>query len=83
MNVYSELWELLRPVGETASPVCFGTVTGFSPREVTVGGQAVRSGLRWPRGTALTQYDLGREVALLPLSDGFLVLFQVEGGEDI
>lgn len=81
MNVYSELWELLRPVEADASPVCFGTITGYDPKEVTVGGQALRKGLRWPRNAVWTQEDLGREVALLPLPDGFLVLFQTEGGD--
>ena len=80
MNVYSQLWELLRPTGTEGCSVCFGQVSGIRPPAVTVAGQALSQGLVWPRGTALTEADMGREVAMLPLPDGFLVLFQVEGG---
>lgn len=78
MNVYSQLWELLRPTGTEGCPVCFGQISGIRPPAVTLAGQAVSA--LWPRGTALTEADLGREVAMLPLPEGFLVLFQVEGG---
>ena len=79
MNVYSQLWELLRPTGAAGeSAVCFGQISGIQPPAVTLAGQVVSA--LWPRGTALTEADLGREVAMLPLPEGFLVLFQVEGG---
>ena len=82
MNVYSELWELLCPAKREESPVYFGTICCVQPPTVTVAGQALSQGVVWPRGTVLTEYDVGREVAMLPLADGFLVLFQVEGGAE-
>ena len=81
MNVYSELWELLRPTQAEGTQVCFGTLTGISPLEVTVGDTPIRQGLYYPRGTAFPKEHLGRELALLALPDGFLILFQVEGGQ--
>ena len=42
---------------------------------------AVTEGLMVPRGTVFCKEDVGREVALLPCGSGFLLLFQVEGGE--
>ena len=80
MNVYSELWELLRPTQAEGPQVCFGTLTGISPLEVTVGDTPIRQGLYYPRGTAYTKEHLGRELAMLTVPDGFLILFQVEGG---
>lgn len=81
MNVYSELLDLLlREPADTAAGL-FGTLTGLSPLTVTVRGTAVSRGLFYPRGTAFRQEDLGREVALLPCEEGFLILFQVEGGD--
>lgn len=80
MNVYSELLDLLCPRQNHTAQVLFGTVSGVAPLRVTVGGQEIRQGLTVPRGTAFTEYDLGREVALLPLAAGFLLLFPVEGG---
>ena len=81
MNVYSELWELLRPQEGTGAQVCFGTLTGVSPLEVTVGDTPIRQGLYYPRGTAYNKEQLGRELALLTVPGGFLILFQVEGGQ--
>ena len=81
MNVYSELLELLSPrreAGETG--VCFGTISGVEPLCVTVGGTEISRGLLWPRGMTFDKRDLGREAALLPLEDGFLLLFEIEGG---
>ena len=81
MNVYSELWELLRPTQAEGTQVCFGPLTGISPLEVTVGDTPIRQGLYYPMGTAYTKEQLGRELALLTVPDGFLILFQVEGGQ--
>ena len=81
MNVYSELWELLRPQEGADTQVCFGTLTGISPLEVTVGDTPIRQGLYYPLGTVYTKEQLGRELALLSVPDGFLILFQVEGGQ--
>ena len=81
MNVYSELWELLRPQEGTGTQVCFGILTGVSPLEVTVGDTPIRQGLYYPRGTTFYKEHLGRELALLTVPDGFLILFQVEGGQ--
>lgn len=81
MNVYSELLDLLAPEPGEAPCGLFGTLTGLSPLTVTVRGTAVSRGLFYPRGTVFRQEDLGREVALLPCEEGFLILFQVEGGD--
>ena len=82
MNVYSELLELLSPrreAGETG--VCFGTISGVEPLRLTVGGTEVSRGLLWPRGMVFRTEDIGREAALLPREDGFLLLFEIEGGD--
>ena len=82
MNVYSELLELLSPrreAGETG--VCFGTISGVEPLRVTVGGTEVSRGLLWPRGMVFHAEDIGREAALLPREDGFVLLFEIEGGD--
>ena len=82
MNVYSELLELLSPrreAGETG--VCFGTISGVSPPKITVGERQLERGLVLPRGTVFREEDLGREVALLPCRGGFVLLFQIEGGD--
>lgn len=81
MNVYHELLELLAPVKETSAPVIFGTLSGVSPVRVTVGETEIRRGLHYPRGMMFSQEDLGRELALLPCENGFLILFQTEEGE--
>lgn len=81
MNVYSELLDLLAPAPGEVSCGLFGTLTGLSPLTVTVRGAAVSRGLFYPRGTVFRREDLGREVALLPCEEGFLILFQVEGGD--
>lgn len=80
MNVYSELLDLLLREPPDAAVGLFGTLTGLSPLTVTVWGTAVSRGLFYPRGTVFRPEDLGREVALLPCEEGFLILFQVEGG---
>lgn len=81
MNVYSELLELLSPQREAESPVCFGTISGVSPPRITVGERQLERGLVLPRGTVFREEDLGREVALLPCRGGFVLLFQIEGGD--
>lgn len=81
MNVYSELLELLCPRQAPSQAVHFGTISGISPLRITVGGREVGQGLFYPRGTVFCQEHIGREVALLPCAGGFLILFQVEGGE--
>lgn len=81
MNVYSELLDLLLPKESGYAGGLFGTLTALSPLTVTVRGTAVNRGLFYPRGTVFRQEDLGREVALLPCEEGFLLLFQVEGGD--
>ena len=81
MNVYSELLELLSPRREAEPQVCFGTISGVSPPQVTVGERQLERGLVLPRGTVFREEDLGREVALLPCRGGFVLLFQIEGGD--
>ena len=77
MNVYSELWELLRPRQTQEGGALFGTVTGASPLRVSVGETVLSEGLYKPSGMSVTQYDVGRTVALLPCEEGFLILFFV------
>ena len=81
MNVYHELLELLCPRQETSCPVLFGTLSGVDPLQITVGETEIRQGLRHPRGMLFQKEDLGRELALLPCGNGFLILFQTEEGE--
>lgn len=81
MNIYSELWELLSPRAEPGVQLCFGTIRGVGPLTVSVEGAEVSQGLICPRGTVFHPEDVGREVALLSCSGGFLLLFQVEGGD--
>ena len=81
MNVYSELLELLSPRHQTESPVLLGVIRGVSPLTLEVRETAVTEGLMVPRGTVFRKEDVGREVALLPCGSGFLLLFEVEGGE--
>lgn len=81
MNVYSELLELLSPQRESEPQVCFGTISGVSPLQITVGDRHLERGLLLPRGTKLREEDLGREVALLPCRGGFLMLFEIEEGD--
>jgi hypothetical protein len=80
MNVYSELWELLSPNRGGTSPVCFGTLSAVEPLTVTVGGTDITNGLSFSRGTVFYKEQIGRRLALLPCEEGFLILFQVEGG---
>lgn len=82
MNVYSELWELIRPTLQPPQGALLGTVTAISPLTVTVGETSLTRQLYLPAGTALTKEDLGRQAALLPCGeDGFLIFFVV-GGEN-
>lgn len=79
MNVYSELLDLLVRQPEEAPPGLFGTLTAVSPLTVTVRGTAVTRGLFYPRGTKFRPEDIGKELALLPCEEGFLILFFSEG----
>lgn len=81
MNVYRELLELLSPKEGGGTALCFGTIGGVAPLRVTVGGTDITRGLVYPRGTVFRPEDVGREVALLSCEGGFLILFQVEGGD--
>ena len=80
MNVYSELLELLSPRQAAPAPVCFGTLRGISPLRVAVGDAEISKNLFYPRGMEFYAEEIGRELALLPCENGFLILFQVEGG---
>ena len=80
MNVYSELWDLLTAARSPAPQVCFGTLAAVEPLTVTVGGTDLSKGLFYPRGTVFYKEHIGRELALLPCENGFLILFQTEGG---
>ena len=79
MNVYSELWALLKPEKDLeAGGALFGTLTGVSPLTVRVGGCEVSEGLFRPVGISIRAEDVGRTLALLPCEEGFLLLFFVE-----
>lgn len=79
MNVYSELWALLRPEKSLdGGAALFGTLAGVSPLTVRVGGCEVSEGLFRPAGMSLRAEDVGRTLALLPCEEGFLLLFFVE-----
>ena len=82
MNVYSELWELLRPTVQPPQGALLGTVTAISPLTVTVGETALTKQLYLPVGTPLTQEDIGRQAALFPCGEDGFVVFFVEGGEN-
>ena len=72
MNVYSELWALLRPEKSLdGGGALFGTLA-------RVGGCEVSEGLFRPAGMSLRAEDVGRTLALLPCEEGFLLLFFVE-----
>lgn len=81
MNVYSELLELLSPRRQTESPVLLGVIRGVSPLTLEVRETVVTEGILYPLGTEFQTEDIGREVALLPCGSGFLLLFEVEGGD--
>ena len=83
MNVYSELWALLRPKKSLdGGGALFGTLAGVSPLTVRVGGCEVSEGLFRPAGMSLRAEDVGRTLALLPCEEGFLLLFLwSRGGE--
>lgn len=77
MNVYSELWELLKPKETQEGGALFGTVRSASPLSVSVGETVLTEGLFKPAGMSFTVYDIGRTVALIPCETGFLILFFV------
>ena len=67
MNVYSELWALLRPEKSLdGGGALFGTLAGVSPLTVRIGGCEVSEGLFRPAGMSLRAEDVGRTLALLP-----------------
>jgi len=77
MNVYSELWELLRPQQTQECGALFGTVKSVSPLTIRVGETVIEQGLSHSADMSFTASDIGRSVALLPCEAGFLVLFFV------
>lgn len=79
-NTYSLLLDLLTPEPVETAKGRFGTIAAVSPLMVRLRGRTLSRGLFYPRGTRFTEEDIGREVALLPCEEGFLVLFQTEGG---
>lgn len=80
MNVYSELLDLLAPEPRESPPGLFGTLSSVSPLTVTIRGTAVSRGLFYPKGMSFRREDVGRELAVLPCEEGFLLLCFVEGG---
>lgn len=79
-NAYAALLEVLRPE-EPVSPMgLFGTLVAVSPLTVRIRGTDISSGLFYPLGTVFYPEHIGRSVALLPCEEGFLILFQVQGG---
>lgn len=79
MNVYGELWELLKPEKDLdGGGALFGVLMGVSPLTVRVGGCEVSEGLFRPAGMSIRAEDIGRTLALVPCEEGFLLLFFVE-----
>lgn len=79
MSVYSELWALLRPVQSLeGGGALFGTLTGVSPLSVRVGETELSEGLYRNAALVPRAEDIGRIVALLPCTEGFLLLFFVD-----
>ena len=79
-NVYAALLELLHP-DERSDPVgLFGTLTSVSPLTIRIRETEVSEGLFYPRGMTFYEEQIGCQLALLPCEEGFLILFQVEGG---
>lgn len=83
MNVYSELWALLRPVEQTSRSTLLGTVSSVAPLAITVGDTTLTRQLYLPAGTALTQWDIGRQTALIPCGESGFIVFFVEGGDEL
>lgn len=77
MNVYSELLQLLSPRRDTEPAGLVGVISGVSPLRVRVGETEVSQGLYLPLGRTFTVQDVGREAALLPVGDGFVILTEV------
>lgn len=80
MNVYSELLELLTPSAVSAPTVLFGTLCNHKPVTVEIDGTQLQEGLVCNASLPLRETDIGKEVALLPCADGFLILCYTEGG---
>ena len=83
MNVYSELWALLRPEEAPHRCAVLGTVTAINPLTVTVGETALCRQLYRSAGTVLTKEDIGRQAALVPCGESGWIVWFVEGGEDV
>lgn len=79
-NVYAALLDVLRPEERTAPVGLFGTLTAVSPLTVRIRGTDISTGLFHPRGMVFYEEQIGCELALLPCEEGFLILFQVQGG---
>lgn len=80
MSVYSELWDLLRPVPSQEAGAVIGRLSGLSPLSFTVGQTVLERSFILPLGSRFRPEDIGREAALLPCGEGFLFLFFTEGG---
>lgn len=79
MSVYSELWALLRPAERLESMgALFGTLRDISPLTVRVGDADLSEGLYRNASLTLREEDIGRTLALLPCTEGFLLLFFVD-----
>lgn len=83
MNVYSELWALLRPVEQPSRSALLGTVTAVAPLAVTVGDTTLTRQLYLPAGTTLTQWDIGRQAVLIPCGESAFIVIFVEGGDEL
>lgn len=80
MNVYSQLWDLLRQKKDRETPAVFGVLSAAQPPEVTLRGTRLSKGLFYPAGMTFRKEDLGREVLLLPCEQGLYLVGFVEGG---
>ena len=79
MNVYSELWALLKPEKSlNGGGALFAELAGVSPPALRFGETEVREGLFRPANLTLRAEDVGRTVAVLPCEEGFLLLLFVE-----
>lgn len=79
-DVYGALLDILRPDAQEVPAVLFATLTAAEPPAVRLRGREIAGALFLPRGTRFQKEDIGREVALLPCEEGFLILCITEGG---
>lgn len=82
-NVYSALLDVLQRQPEGHPGVLFGTLTSTSPLTIRVGDTDIDRQLFYPRGMVFHVEQIGREMAVFPCENGFLILFEVEGGNRI